>query len=294
MNPVFRRLHPFTCFTFYLGFILLSMILLHPLFLLTGIMGIIIMINLHGGGSLLKKYFPYYLGMGGIVAIANPLFNHRGSHVLFTFWDQPVTLEAVLYGLIMMLSLLSILLVFISFNMVLTPNRFLFLFANRFNKSALLMMLSVRFVPLLKRRLTQILTIQKTRGIDPMEGPLKKRMTDGMLILQLLVTWSLEEAFQTADSMTARGYGVKAHRGHYVPYRWDQRNQFILLLLILCSGSCLIGWLMGYGTFAVYPRLGTFTFQLWDAFFYFCFLFFILIPIVLEGREKMKWLSSMN
>lgn len=67
----------------------------------------------------------------------------------------------------------------------------------------------MRFVPLFIRRLTTITAIQKTRGIQMETGKIKTRAYNGMRLVQILLVCSLEEALQTADSMEARGYGVK-------------------------------------------------------------------------------------
>ena len=291
MKPEFERLHPFACLYFYGSYLLFSMLFLHPLFLLTSFVGVITITILHGAAQQLKSYLPFYLFMGGMIAILNPLFNHRGVHILFYMGDQPITLEAVLFGLIMMFSLWCIFLIFLSFNVVLSPGRFLYVFSRLFQKGALLIMLAIRFVPLLKRRLDQLMIVQKTRGVNPLKGSLSKRVKDAMTILQVLVSWSLEEAFQTAESMTARGFGASPQRSSYVRYRWDRENRSILLLLILTSIGCLIGWSKGVGTFVVYPtmQIPNWTPESWI--YYFCYLFFILTPVLIEGRAKLTWRS---
>jgi len=289
VKPEFERIHPFSCFYFYGSYLLFSMLFLHPLFLLTSFVGVIVLTLLHGAGQQLKSSLPFYLFMGGMIAIMNPLFNHRGLHILFYMGDQPITLEAVLYGLIMMFSIWCIFLVFLSFNVILSAGRFLYLFSRLFQKGALLIMLAIRFVPLLKRRLGQLMTVQKTRGINPLEGSLSKRLKDGMTILQVLVTWSLEEAFQTAESMTARGFGASPQRSSYVRYRWNRENRIVLLFLIVTSIGCLVGWTKGVGTFVVYPVMKTPSWTPETGVYYICYLLFILTPIFIEGREKLKW-----
>lgn len=94
--------------------------------------------------------------MAGSVAVINPLFSHRGSHILFYFMDQPITLEAVFYGLMMMTVLLTIFILFISYNYTVTADKFMYLFAGVAPKTALLTLMTIRFVPLFQRRLRQI------------------------------------------------------------------------------------------------------------------------------------------
>ncbi|MFD2875261.1 hypothetical protein ACFTAO_03675 [Paenibacillus rhizoplanae] len=66
------------------------------------------MLLLQGQGRLLARSLPFMLLMAASVALLNPLFSHRGAHILFYWLDQPITLEAVLYGLMMMTMLLTI------------------------------------------------------------------------------------------------------------------------------------------------------------------------------------------
>ncbi|HJV45166.1 MAG TPA: energy-coupling factor transporter transmembrane component T [Bacillota bacterium] len=291
MNKGLNSLHPFTSFFYFIGFMILTMTLLHPIYLITGL---IIMIGLNyciDRGTQLRSYLPFYLFMGITIALVNPLFSHRGRMILFYFMDQPITGEAVVYGLTMMLSLLCVLVSFVAYNQVMTSGKFLFLFSKAFQKMGLLVMMAVRFVPLVKRRMNQIMVVQKTRGVNPFVGPLRKRLKDAVLILQIVVTWSLEEALQTSDSMKARGYGILEKRSSYHSYRFRKMDGVVLFLLIITGSICMTGSFLGYGVLAIYPKLK------WDGFhglqwlFYFSFILFTMVPILIEGRESMKWRS---
>lgn len=289
MKPAFSRLHPLLSFYFFGGYLTFALLFTHPLFLLTGFVGAIALTFAFGAGQSLRRNLPFYFVMGMMIAVANPLFNRRGVHILFYVGDRPVTLEATLYGLIMMVTLLTIFILFLSFNTALPPSRFLYAFSRFFQKVGLLLMLAMRFVPLLHRRFGQILTVQKTRGVNPLNGPLRKRVQDGMLVLQLLVSWSLEEAFQTAESMSARGYGASPIRSHDVTYRWDRENVGVLFALLATSAVCLTGWRQGAGVFVVYPALEPLTWTTRSAITYCSYVLFICAPLWIEGREKRTW-----
>jgi energy-coupling factor transport system permease protein len=291
MRPGYYFLHPFTMLAYFMGYALLSLLLLHPIYLLTGIAGITLINYSIDRNRHLRGFLPYYLVTGITVALVNPLFTHRGRHILFYFLNQPVTAESVVYGITMMLSLLNILICFAAYNQEMTSGRFLFLFSRAFQKTGLLLMLSIRFVPLFKRRMEEIRMVQMTRGINPLEGTLRKRIRDGALLLQILITWSLEEALQTADSMKARGYGIRSKRGSYMPYRLRSQDLLTLGLLLVSGGVCLAGWLSGYGTLAIYPILRWHSFTHIQWVIYCCFILFTLTPILIKGKEAQKWKS---
>ncbi|WP_342564433.1 energy-coupling factor transporter transmembrane component T [Paenibacillus sp. FSL R7-0345] len=291
MSSGFRAMHPAVALLYYAGLLLFAALLMHPLFLITEFAGVIILLLLQGQGRQLLRGLPFYLLMAGSVAVLNPLFSHRGAHILFYLWDQPVTLESVLYGLIMMLVLLTIFVLFISYNYTVTTDKFMYAFAAVAPKTALLTLMALRFVPLFQRRLREITMIQRFRGIDVAKGNLRKRMRDGMTLLKVLLTWSLEEALQTGDSMKARGYGIRK-RSTYSVYKMDRADKAVLLLLVVSGLIPLILWLQGYGTFEIYPRMKPLVFGTGEVLMYISFCLFVLIPPGLEGKEIWLWRSS--
>src|SRR5690606_6971572 len=170
---------------------------------------LVVMANIaHDHGKTMKQWLPMLIGISALMIVLNPFLNSRGTHVFFYFRGKQVTLEATVYGIVMALSLVTILLIFISFNLILNGNKFLFVFSKLLPKTAFLVMLAIRFVPLLKRRLGEINDVQRIKGMTIASGNIKERAKNGMVIMQILLTWSLEEAIETADSMKARGYGL--------------------------------------------------------------------------------------
>lgn len=290
MSNGFGSVHPSVALLYYVGLLLFATLLFHPLFLLTEIAAVLSLLLLQGQGRHLLRGLPFYLLMAGSVVLWNPLFSHRGSHILFYMFDQPITLEAILYGLMMMLVLLTIMFVFISYNFTLTTDKFMYLFGTVAPKSALLILMTIRFVPLFQRRLGQITLIQSSRGITVSSGKLRKRMSDGMTLLKVLLTWSLEEALQTADSMKARGYGIRK-RSTYGVFKLDRRDLITLIGLAGSGMVTLIFSMQGYGMVEIYPRLKAPVYTVEDAVMYCSFCMFLLIPVGLEIKEKWLWRS---
>lgn len=289
----FRSLHPSVALLFYSGLLLLTALLVHPVYLLTGLLALTALLVMQGQGGRLLRGLPFYLLMAGSVAVLNPLFSHRGSHILFYLWDNPITLEAILYGLLMMLVLLTLFILFISYNYTVTADKFMYLFAGIAPRSALLTLMVLRFVPLFQRRLRQITMLQRTRGIDTGTGNLRKRMKDGMTLLKVLLTWSLEEALQTADSMKARGYGVR-RRSVYGVYRLERRDILLLLWLAATGLIAVSGWLQGHGVLEIYPRIRQTDWSWGESVTYAAFCLFIVVPLYVEGKEKWLWKSSLR
>lgn len=288
MENGFRGLHPFILLAYYIASAILIMIYNHPVFLLTTLI-LLILVNIsHDKGKTLKQWSIPLLVMGMIFALMNPLFVSRGTHILFYLGHRQITLEALMYGVYMSLMLMSIIVLFVSFNFVLNGNKFLYVFSKIVPRTAFLLMLTIRFVPLLKGRYDEIAAVQRVRGMTMSEGNLRNRARNGMSMIQTLLTWSLEEAIQTADSMQSRGYGL-GKKSSYVLYQMERKDWWTAFIFAILLSVCLFGSAYGYGKIIIYPELGTLQFYLldWLSFVSLCCL--VAYPLIIEGIEHIRW-----
>ncbi|WP_052410076.1 energy-coupling factor transporter transmembrane component T [Paenibacillus durus] len=287
----FRSMHPAVAALYYAGLLMFTLLLFHPVFLVTETLVLLGLMLLQGQGRRIAGSLAFCLIIAVPAALLNPLFSHRGAVILFYFMDQPITLEAVLYGLMMMALLIAVFVIFLSYNYTVTPDKFMYLFASAAPKSALLALMTLRFIPLFQRRLRRIALIQGARGVSIREGSLRSRMSDGMTLLKTLLTWSLEEALQTADSMKARGYGIR-RRSSYAVHRLDRRDIWVLAGMGAGALGTLWGWSQGYGMLMLYPRMKPPAFSWQEAAMYAAFCLFTALPLWVEGKEKWLWRSS--
>ena len=250
------------------------------------------MLNLtHDRGKELKKWLPILLIMSSFIVLLNPFLVSRGTTILFYFRGKQVTVEASVYGVVMALSIVGIIILFVSFNLILNGNKFLYIFSRVLPKLAFLSMLAIRFVPLLRVRLSEITDVQRVRGIDMKSGSIKNRAKSGMVLLQILLTWSLEEALETANSMEARGYGT-GKRSSYLPFQWERRDIGWLITIWLLFIVCLLGGFLGYGKIYIYPELGTLHFYALDWILLGIVTVLVAFPLFVEGREQLRWKLS--
>ena len=148
---------------------------------------------------------------------------------------NPVTLEAILYGLCSAASLVAVIVWFSCYNKVITSDKFLYLFAKFTPAAALLITMTVRMISKLKTHLQAIAKAQHAIGLDQNTGNVLQRVKKGMRILSILLNWSLEDGIETADSMKARGYGLKA-RSTFSLFKFDKRDGLTLGLIIILAG----------------------------------------------------------
>ncbi|MFC0014324.1 MULTISPECIES: energy-coupling factor transporter transmembrane component T [Allobacillus] len=270
----------------------LAMYFNHPIFLVT-ILLLLIFVNIsHDRGKDLRKWLPTLSIMSTLIILINPFLVSRGTTILFYFRGKQVTLEAFMYGITMALFIAIILVVFISFNLILNGNRFLYIFSKILPRIALMIMMAIRFVPLMKRRLNEIGDVQRLRGMSMTVGDFKTRVRNGMLRVQILLTWSLEEAIHVTNSMKARGYGTEGKKSSYTLYFMDKRDWVWLFILAGLMMLCFYGGRLGYGQMIIYPELGPWQF-FWIDWIVFCSMFIITsFPLFIEGREKIRWKLS--
>lgn len=205
----------------------------------------------------------------------------RGRHLLFVIGNHRITLESLVYGGMNGLSVMGIIALFVSYNEVMTPNKLLFLFSKFMPQFAILLMLTLRFIPLMRRRLSEISIVQKSKGISLSDGKWKDKAKIGMQYIQVLVAYSLEEAIQIADSMKARGYG-KQKRTSYEHFTIENSDILAITYLVLLLSVILFGRANGHGFLQIYPIMGTWHLGGFDMILLCFYLLFLCFPILIE------------
>jgi energy-coupling factor transport system permease protein len=285
----FQEVHPLGSFLYYTGFVLFLTLFFHPVYLFISLLVLVFVNIIHGNMDKLLKSFPFLILMAILIIIINPFLNQRGTHLLFYIFNEPIMLEGVVYGVLLALSLINIITLFYSYQVIIDHKRFLFLFGRAFPQSSLLILLTLRFIPLLKRRLNEIMIVQKRRGIVMNNVPFKERVMRGFSYVQTLLTWSLEEAIQTADSMAARGYGFKT-RSSYEHFTWKKSDFMFMFILSALFFIPILGLIVkSYGRLTVYPELQYSSIKPEEYVHIFLFTLYLLLPLLIEGREWLKW-----
>ena len=112
-----------------------------------------------------------------------------------------------------------------------------------------------------------------------------------MTVFSILVTWSLENAIETADSMKSRGYGLPGRTAFSI-YRLDSRDRAMLGWLSFCGVYLLSGWAVGGMDFRFYPTLRASQWSPWTVSFLLVYLALCLTPAILDRRERALWQRS--
>ncbi len=288
MKDVFSSYHPAINFSFFTLVIFCGMFFLHPLLLTISLIAAFIYYYYLNGKKALKLFFLLILPMMVGVSLINPLFNHRGMTILGYFRQNPITQESIFYGAITGLMFGTIILWFACYNLVMTSDKFIYLFGRVVPSMSLIFSMVLRFVPKFANQFRVVADAQRTLGRDVGEGGVFHRIKQGIKETSIMVTWSLENSLDTADSMKARGYGLPGRTAFSI-FRFDSRDRMLSLglagiLLILVAGVVFGQHRVQYFPIVVFPETNTFSYILYGVYAILCFL-----PIILNGMEDAKW-----
>ena len=234
-SDVFGSCHPAVNFLYFVLVIAFSMCLTHPVCLLLSVCGAVIYHAVLLGSRSLRKSAVWMVPMAVLAAVINPAFTHQGVTILaYLPSGNPLTLESMLYGLASAALLSATLLWFTCYNAVMTSDKFIYLFGRVIPALSLVLSMTMRFVPRFRTQLHTVAQAQKYMGRDTENGSLLRRTKNAMKVFSIMVTWSLESAIETADSMKSRGYGEKGRTAFSI-YRMDDRDRSLLVWFIFCG-----------------------------------------------------------
>ncbi len=288
-RDAFSGCHPLVNFLYFAMVLVFGMCFMHPVCLVISL-GSATAYNLYlKGRKGLLFSLRFLLPMMILAAVLNPAFNHEGVTILaYTPNSNPITLESIVYGLASAFMLVSVIQWFSCYNEVMTSDKFVYLFGRIIPALSLVLSMTLRFVPKFNAQLKTIRTAQQCVGRDVSNGSIPQRIRNGITLLSILVTWSLENAIETADSMKSRGYGLPG-RSAFSIYRLDSRDKTILLWLGFCLWYIVFGWISGALAFRYYPSVKWASFGPVPFSFFLVYLSLCLTPLILNGREDMKW-----
>lgn len=284
----FSSYHPLVNFLYFALVLVFAACLLHPASLMISLGAALAHSVCLRGCRAVGRSLLYLLPMMALATLVNSAFNHEGATILaYLPTDNPLTLESILYGLATSLLLGSVILWFSCYAVVMTSDKFIYLFGRVLPALSLILSMTLRFIPRFREKFHAIAEAQRCVGRDLSSGSLLQRIHTATAILSILVTWALEHAIETADSMKSRGYGLPG-RTAFSLYRLEQRDRLVLCWLLLCGMYLAYGWAAGYLEWHYYPLVG----GTCSPSFYLVHLALDLTPILVNGKEDRQWTRS--
>ena len=270
-----KHLHPLTLFLWFALIISMCVITMNPFCLAAGFIGAALFLICQKGHAALKIIgFSFFIVV--IVALTNPVFSHNGATILFFVNDTRITLEALIYGIAAGVKLASVVLWFSCFNAVFDSERLIYIIGRAFPKLALVISMSLGLVPRMLRDFRSINS--SLRAVE------KRRIKRYLGAFSALFTRSMEDAIVTADSMRARGYGLKG-RTFFNRFRFKTRDAvYSLVFTALFVISVVLN---------VEPEF----YHFYSCELSFGFMFFAVLALIMsafELKESLKWKLSIS
>ena len=92
-----------------------------------------------------------------MIIVINPLFNHEGMTILGYFkTGNPLTLESIIYGIFMALLMMNVILWFAIYNVIMTSDKFIYIFGRIIPHLSLIISMSLRYVPRFKEQFIRV------------------------------------------------------------------------------------------------------------------------------------------
>ncbi len=282
----FKEYNPVTVAFYYITVAVFSMFTMNPVLHLMTFLGGIIQFSVIKAEKK-KETHMFFVGLGIILALVRPIFNHNGVTVLFVLNDNPITAEAFIYGVSAAVMVVGVLYLFRVFSVIMTGDRLLYMFARLSPKTALVMSMGLRYIPLLRRKSREIKDAQTAIGINRDDNPID-RIKAALNVFSATVSWGLENGIITADSMASRGYGSHK-RSCFKAYRFLGSDIIIIILIVMLGVLPAVASASGSFATVCYPRFSMRSHSVLTVAGYISFGMLMLIPVITDLIADIRW-----
>ena len=283
------RIHPAIFIVYFLILIIFAFLFNNPYYVITYGILILTLIALQGSISEIKSTTKVFLPVILFITLLNTIFTHVGDTHIYIFGSYYVTFEALVYGVIMAVTFFLVTLTFIAYNTYVSYQDMLYVFSKKYPNLSMIIIMSLRFVPLIQKRSNELLELSKLKNRNE-DLKFTEKTSELIQNLGLVVSWSLEEAMQSASSMKSRGYNI-TKRTSYLRYDFNKIDILLTVLILVTATISVYGLYNSVGSIMIYPKF-TFTFsQTPFNIYYFAYVVLLLPFIIIEIWERILWHS---
>ncbi len=243
-NNLLQNLHPVTLLCLCVCILAVTVFVPHPVLTLLSLCGATLLCFAEHGFAATAKQYLFYIPTVALIAVINPIFAHDGATPLLFIADLPYTLEAMISGCEIGITIAATLAWCKAFEPLMTSDKLVFLFGRILPKSSLVIASVLRYIPKLKRTLASTKQAQIMLGCYKGDGDLRSAST----VYSSLIARSLENSIVTSDSMACRGYGLK-DRSVYAIYHFKSSDG----MTVLCTIALFVLTLCMSGEYSFYP-----------------------------------------
>lgn len=258
MNRIAEN-HPCVDFFYFVCVIFFTVTIKHPIFLLVSLCGAVLL-NFSLGNKKAFSGFMVFAPLFFVLSFLNPFVSHWGETVLFNCFgnpQKPFTFEALCYGFKMALTFLAVSQWFFSYAVIMTSEKFTYLFSRFIPSVSLMLTMIFRFLPSLAKKFEEVKEARFCAGLSSdveKKHDLKKKIREAVQIAGTVFVRELEDGITTAKSMENRKFGA-AKRTSYLNFGFYLRDGILSALYLFCA--VFFGYGLAKGNFSAvfYPKL---------------------------------------
>jgi len=283
-SHAFEECHPAVPAVFFVAATVLSMSVVHPVFCVLSLVFSAAYGCIARGPRAMGKSLLLIAPLAVLVSLLNPFFSASGSTQVGSLFGYPLYAESLAYGACMGAMMAAVLLWLQDAAAVMTSEDALAVTGNTAPTLALMLSMIARSVPRYMRRGRTIAAIG-TACTSASAGDAVDKVSDTARRFGILLSWSLEDSLQTADSMAARGWRSSRKRTFYVRRAFALSDAVLIgavLTLMLASAAAALAEGSRFSFYPVMPALGFW----WG---YAPYVVFCAIPLLMEIRGAILW-----
>lgn len=289
MKDAFSQMHPIVNLVFFVFVIGLSMFMLNPICLVISLFCAFFNAVYLNGKKSVKLSLLYLLPTTILISVINPVFNHDGVTIITYFpWNNPLTFESIIYGIATAALLSSVVLWFSCFNKVMTSEKFIYIFGRIIPSLSLILSMTLRFVPRFIAQFNTVRNAQKCIGRDISNGSVLRKLKNAIKITSIMISWALESAIETADSMKCRGHGLKG-RTAFSLYHFNKRDAAVLTVIAIIGTLAVVMSVSGIAKFRYFPSIKGNVLNITSLIYYILYASLMMIPLLINAGEGAKW-----
>jgi len=208
-----------------------------------------------GVGRQLTRSLRIAMIIGVPIVLVNVLVSREGLTVfarlgdLGPFGQGDLTVEAVIYGVVIALKVTLLILITALAGLTIDPDEMLRVLRRLSFRSALTASLATRMIPVLAADAQRLAEAQRTRPAGAPQGARGR-----VALLGAVIGSSLDRAMDVAATLEVRGFAT-ARRAPRVKRSWSRHDIAFAASAAAIAGLGLVGWLAEAATFSVYPTV---------------------------------------
>jgi len=174
-------------------------------------------------------------------------YNHFGVTVLRqNFVHNNMTLEALVCGLVLALTVAGAMLWFSCVHAIFTTDKVVYLFGKVSPRLSLFLAILLRMVPRIRQQAKKLNTAQRGIGMAVNQGNVFQRIRNALRIFSMMVTWTIDMLTNASESMQSRGSTLRGRTAFSI-YRFDNRDRSYVVVLFAAMTVLLMGILLRQG-----------------------------------------------